>query len=156
RLHEGRLYAILWRRALAGTKMRPAPPVVLLTGCSSGIGRASVPLLRAAGCRVAATARRVEDVAGLAEPGWVEALALDVTDAASRAAAVQATAQAYGRIDVLVNNAGYGVNLAVEDTDLGTMRRLFETNLFGAHEMARLVLPGMRERGRGRIVNVAS
>lgn len=134
----------------------PNRPVVLVTGTSSGIGREAVHHLRKAGALVIATARKPEAIADLAAPGEVETLALDVTDDASRKAAVAEVLRRHGRIDALVNNAGYGAMLAVEETPGESMRRMYETNLFGPHELARLVLPGMRKQGAGRIVNVAS
>ncbi len=130
-------------------------PVVLVTGTSSGIGREAVVHLQRASCLVVATARRLESIADLQGPG-VETLRLDVTSDRDRKTVVQEILRRHGRIDVLVNNAGYGVTLSAEDTDAETMRAVFETNLFGLHELTRLVLPGMRERGSGRIVNVAS
>lgn len=134
----------------------PPAPVVLVTGTSSGIGRETVHRLRDAGCHVLATARDVAAIADLAVPGQVECLRLDVADAASRKACIDEALRRHGRLDALVNNAGYGAMLAIEDTDLAALRRMFETNVFGAHELARLVLPAMRQQGHGRIVNVAS
>jgi NAD(P)-dependent dehydrogenase (short-subunit alcohol dehydrogenase family) len=134
----------------------PRKPVVLITGTSSGIGREAVGHLRAAGCLVLATARDPATIAGLVAPGEVECLQLDVADDASRRACVAEALRRHGRIDALVNNAGYGAMLAVEDTDLVAMRTMYDTNVFGPHEMARLVLPQMRRHGSGRIVNVAS
>lgn len=131
------------------------PPVVLVTGASGGIGREAVLHLAEAGCLVVATARRMDALEGLRGPG-VETLRLDVTSEADRAAAVAATLERHGRIDALVNNAGYGAMLAVEDTRLQDLRAVFETNLFGLHDLTRRVLPAMRARGSGRIVNVSS
>ncbi|MEK6984928.1 MAG: SDR family oxidoreductase [Candidatus Thermoplasmatota archaeon] len=136
--------------------MAASKPVVLVTGTSSGIGREAVAHLRSAGALVIATARKMDAIADLAAPGEVECLALDVTDDASRKAAVAEVLARHGRIDALVNNAGYGAMLAVEETPGDAMRRMYETNLFGPHELARLVLPTMRKQGTGRIVNVAS
>jgi NAD(P)-dependent dehydrogenase (short-subunit alcohol dehydrogenase family) len=131
-------------------------PVVLITGTSSGIGREAVGHLARAGCLVVATARDPGRIADLAQPGRVETLALDVADAGSRAAAIQEVLARHGRIDALVNNAGYGAILAVEDTTADQLRAIHETNVVGPHELARLVLPGMRRQGSGRIVNVSS
>ncbi len=142
--------------------MRPLPtpvpekPVILVTGCSTGIGREAVQHLRKAGALVIATARKVEAITDMAAPGEVECLQLDVADDASRAACVSEVLQRFGRIDVLVNNAGYGANLTVEDMTTDKLRAMFEVNLFGAHDLARRVLPGMRARRAGRIVNVGS
>ncbi|HUR61907.1 MAG TPA: SDR family oxidoreductase [Candidatus Thermoplasmatota archaeon] len=131
-------------------------PLVLVTGTSSGIGREAVAHLRKAGCLVIATARRVEDIAALQEPGYVECLALDVADDASRRTAIAEVLRRHGRIDALVNNAGYGAVLSVEDTSAATLRAMHETNVVGPHDLARLVLPTLRRQGSGRIVNVSS
>ncbi|MEK6975464.1 MAG: SDR family oxidoreductase [Candidatus Thermoplasmatota archaeon] len=131
-------------------------PVVIVTGCSTGIGREAVKHLREAGFLVVATARRTESILELAVRGEVEAHRLDVTDAGQRQALVADVLARHGRIDALVNNAGYGAVLAVEDTTPDAMHRMFDTNVFGLHELTRLVLPAMRKRGSGRIVNVAS
>jgi NAD(P)-dependent dehydrogenase (short-subunit alcohol dehydrogenase family) len=131
-------------------------PIVLVTGTSTGIGREAVGHLARAGAFVVATARDPERIADLAVAGSVECARLDVADAASRAAAVAGVLARHGRIDALVNNAGYGAMLAAEDTDAATLRAMHETNLVGPHELARLVLPTMRKQGSGRIVNVSS
>ncbi|MFO1532629.1 MAG: SDR family NAD(P)-dependent oxidoreductase, partial [Thermoplasmatota archaeon] len=135
----------------------PLPRAVVLdSGCSSGIGRESVLHLRKAGALVVATARDVASIRDLEAPGDVEALRLDVTSEADRAAAVAEVLRRHGRIDALVNNAGFGATRAVEDTPVEQLRSIFEVNLFGAHDLARRVLPGMRAQGHGRIVNVSS
>ncbi len=134
----------------------PDKPVILLTGCSSGIGREAVHHLAKAGALVIATARRPDTIADLAVPGEIECLPLDVADETSRAACVAEVLQRFGRIDALVNNAGYGANLTVEDMPTDRLRAMFEVNLFGAHDLTRRVLPGMRERRSGRIVSVGS
>lgn len=128
---------------------------VLITGCSTGIGRATAERLAAKGHKVYATARRVEAVEDLKEKGC-EVLALDVTDAESMAQAVKAVVAAEGAVGALVNNAGYSQGGAVETLSADDIRRQFETNVFGPVELARLCLPGMREQGWGRIVNVSS
>ena len=128
---------------------------VLITGCSTGIGRATAIRLARAGHTVHATARRLDALAGLAEEGchlWT----LDVTDETSMAAAVSAIIEQHGRIDVLVNNAGYSQSGAVETISPDDLRRQFETNVFGLVRMCQLVLPGMRERRSGRIINISS
>jgi NAD(P)-dependent dehydrogenase (short-subunit alcohol dehydrogenase family) len=135
---------------------RVAKPVVLVTGTASGIGREAVAHLARAGALVVATARDAAKIADLAVPGSVETLALDVADAASRAAAMNEVLARHGRIDAVVNNAGYGAMLAVEDTSAATLRAMHETNVVGPHELARLALPTMRRQGSGRIVNVSS
>jgi NAD(P)-dependent dehydrogenase (short-subunit alcohol dehydrogenase family) len=132
----------------------PLEPV-LITGCSTGLGRATARGLRALGVATIATARREEDVAELRELGC-DTLALDVTDETSRQAAVQAAQRRHGRIGVLVNNAGYGQYGPLEEIPLDAVRRCFETNVFGMLRMAQLVLPAMRAAGRGRIVNIGS
>jgi NAD(P)-dependent dehydrogenase (short-subunit alcohol dehydrogenase family) len=128
---------------------------VLITGCSSGIGRAAAISLHAAGLTVYATARQVDALAGLARQG-IHTLALDVTDEASMTAAVAAVEEAAGPVGVLVNNAGYGLYGPVEQLPMDEIRRQFETNFFGLVRLTQLVLPGMRRRGRGRILNVSS
>jgi NAD(P)-dependent dehydrogenase (short-subunit alcohol dehydrogenase family) len=128
---------------------------VLITGCSSGIGRATAQRLAQDGWKVYATARRPETIAELAEAGC-ETLALDVTDEASMQAAVTAVSEAEGCVGVLVNNAGYSQSGAVETVPLDAVRRQFETNVFGLIRMCQLVLPGMRDQHCGRIVNIGS
>ena len=136
---------------VGGTRSVP----VLITGCSSGIGRAAAISLHAAGLTVYATARQVDSLAGLARQG-IRTLALDVTDEASMTAAVAAIEDAAGPVGVLVNNAGYGLYGPVEQLPMDEIRRQFETNFFGLVRLTQLVLPGMRRRGRGRILNVSS
>jgi NAD(P)-dependent dehydrogenase (short-subunit alcohol dehydrogenase family) len=136
---------------VGGTRTAP----VLITGCSSGIGRAAAISLHAAGLTVYATARQVDAVAGLARQG-INTLALDVTDEASMTEAVAAVEEAAGPVGVLVNNAGYGLYGPVEQLPMDEIRRQFETNFFGLVRLTQLVLPGMRRRGRGRILNVSS
>jgi NAD(P)-dependent dehydrogenase (short-subunit alcohol dehydrogenase family) len=121
----------------------------LITGCSTGFGRATAVELKKRGFEVIATARRPETLADLDVD---VRLALDVTDDTSVAAAVAAA----GEIDVLVNNAGIGVSGPVELVPLDEVRRLFETNFFGAVRMMQAVLPRMRARKSGTIVNVSS
>jgi NAD(P)-dependent dehydrogenase (short-subunit alcohol dehydrogenase family) len=128
---------------------------VLITGCSTGIGRATAEHLVVRGWSVYATARRREAVADLEARGC-RTLALDVTDDASMAAAVQAVTDAEGAVGVLVNNAGYSQSGAVESVPMDRVRAQFETNVFGLVRMCQLVLPGMREQGWGKIVNLSS
>lgn len=130
-------------------------PVVLVTGCSTGIGRACAESFLAQGATVWATARRPDTLADLATAGC-RTLALDVTDEASMARAVAEVEAGDGAIDVLVNNAGYGQQGALEEVPLDRWRAQFETNVFGVVRMCQLVLPGMRARRRGRIVMVSS
>jgi NAD(P)-dependent dehydrogenase (short-subunit alcohol dehydrogenase family) len=129
--------------------------VVLITGCSSGIGAATAGRLSRAGHTVYASARRPDTLAELVA-GGCRPLSLDVTDEASMAAAVRQVEAEQGRLDVLVNNAGYGLYGPVEQLPLDELRRQFETNLYGLVRLCQLVLPGMRERRAGRIVNVSS
>jgi NADP-dependent 3-hydroxy acid dehydrogenase YdfG len=129
--------------------------VVLITGCSSGIGEATAVRLAADGWKVYATARRPETISELGLNGC-ETLALDVTDEASMQAAVDHVVAAEGAVGVLVNNAGYSQSGAVESVSLDQVRRQFETNVFGLVRMCQLVLPGMREQRYGKIVNIGS
>lgn len=128
---------------------------ILLTGCSTGIGRASADLLVKAGYTVYATARRVDTLDELADAG-ARVLALDVIDEESMVAAVRAVEADHGRVGTLVNNAGYGEYGPVEEADLASVRRMFETNVFGLARMTQLVLPGMRAAGGGLVVNIGS
>ena len=128
---------------------------VLITGCSTGIGRACAERLARAGHTVYATARRTESIEDLRAAGC-RTLALDVTDEASMRAAVEAVEAEAGAVGALVNNAGYSQSGAVESLSMEDLRRQFETNVFGLVRMCQLVLPGMRARGDGRIVNMSS
>jgi len=128
---------------------------VLITGCSSGIGAATARHLAQLGWTVYATARRPETLADL-EAAGCRALALDVTDEASMQAAVAAVEGEHGAVGVLVNNAGYSQMGAIETVPLEQVRAQFETNVFGLVRMCQLVLPGMREQGWGKIVNLSS
>ena len=131
----------------------PVSRAVLVTGCSSGIGRATAERLAAGGWTVYASARRLDDVEGIA---GCRTLPLDVTDDASMQDAVERIEREEGAVGVLVNNAGYSQSGAVESVSLDDARRQFETNVFGLARLTQLVLPGMREQGWGRIVNVSS
>jgi NAD(P)-dependent dehydrogenase (short-subunit alcohol dehydrogenase family) len=126
---------------------------ILITGCSTGIGRATAALLSAKGHNVYATARRIETLDGLDR---CKKLALDVTDEGSMKAAVAAVEEAEGAVGVLVNNAGFGLHGAFEETPMAEIRRQFETNVFGSIHLTQMVLPGMRAQRWGRIVNVSS
>jgi NAD(P)-dependent dehydrogenase (short-subunit alcohol dehydrogenase family) len=128
---------------------------VLLTGCSTGIGRATALRLARAGQTVYATARRLDSIRDLEEAGC-RTLALDVCDEDSMRAAVAAVEKNEGAVGVLVNNAGYGSDGAVEEVPIDEIRRQFETNVFGLARMTQLVLPGMRAQRSGRIFNVSS
>lgn len=129
--------------------------VALVTGASSGIGEATALRLHELGYTVHAAARRVERMNRLAERG-IRPLAMDVTDDASLRGGVERIVAGSGRIDVLVNNAGYGSFGALEDVPLSEARRQFEVNVFGAARLTQLVLPHMRTQRAGRIVNVSS
>ena len=128
---------------------------VLITGCSTGIGRATAEQLAEKGWTVYATARRPESIEDLKAKGC-RTLALDVTDEASMQAAVGEVEAAEGAVGVLVNNAGYSQSGAVESVNLDDVRSQFETNVFGLIRMCQLALPGMRKQGWGKIVNVSS
>ena len=129
--------------------------VILITGASSGIGFDAAATLARQGHRVYAAARRVERMEPLKELGVVP-LRMDVTDEASMEAGVRTVLEAEGRIDVLVNNAGYGYFGAIENVPMEEARRQLEVNVFGLARLCQLVLPSMREQGSGRIVNIAS
>jgi len=132
--------------------------VWFITGCSKGLGRALAEQALATGYRVVVSARRIADVSDLAAAHSDAALAveLDVTDRAGIDAAVAAAGDRFGGIDVLVNNAGYGYLAAIEEGEDADVRALFETDLFGPVNLVKAVLPGMRARRRGHIVNVSS
>ena len=132
-----------------------SPDPVLITGCSSGIGEAMALMLVRAGHTVYATARRPETLADL-EIAGAKILALDVTSEESMAAAVKAVEDVHGSVGTLINNAGFGEYGPIEETDLGRVRAMFETNVFGLARLTQLVLPGMRRAGRGRIINISS
>ena len=133
-----------------------APLAVLITGCSSGIGRATALEAASRGHRVFATARNragLEELAGLS---GMAALPLDVTSSESIRRAVEEASARTGRIDALINNAGYAQYGAAEDLAAEDWRRQFDVNFFGAIEVTRAVLPGMRNARSGTIVNVSS
>lgn len=129
--------------------------VALVTGASSGIGAATARRLARAGLTVYGAARRLDRLAELAADG-VRAVELDVTSDDSMTAAIDHVLSEAGRIDVLVNNAGYGSYGAIEDVPMAEARRQIEVNLFGLARMIQLVVPGMRGRGGGTIVNITS
>jgi NAD(P)-dependent dehydrogenase (short-subunit alcohol dehydrogenase family) len=128
---------------------------VLITGCSTGIGRATAEHLASRGHTVYATARKVEAIADLERAGC-RTLALDVTDEASMSAAVDRVVAEHGAVGALVNNAGYSQSGALETLDMDDVRRQFETNVFGLLRMCQLCLPAMRAQRWGRIVNMSS
>ena len=129
--------------------------VILISGGSSGIGMQAARMLARKGHKVYAAARRLDRLEPLREDGIVP-LRLDVTDEGSARQCVQAVLDAEGRIDVLVNNAGYGSLGPVECVSMEEARRQMDTNLFGAACLSRMAIPGMREQGSGRIINISS
>ena len=136
----------------------PADPVWFITGCSTGFGRELAKLVLDRGWRAVVTARgadRVADLAAIA-PDRALALDLDVTDQRRVDASIAAATERFGRIDVLVNNAGYGYQTSIEEGDDREIRDMFEANVFGLFAMTRAVLPVMRGQRSGNIVNISS
>jgi len=129
------------------------PRIALVTGASSGIGAATAEKLAQSGFTVYGAARRTERIEAL--PG-VTAIGLDITNEEQIQAAVDRIISQEGRIDVLVNNAGYGQFGTVEETSIETARNQFEVNLFGLARLTQLVIPQMRAQGQGTIVNISS
>jgi NAD(P)-dependent dehydrogenase (short-subunit alcohol dehydrogenase family) len=139
-------------------EVQAQPGTWLITGCSTGLGRALAEAVLAAGQNAVVTARDAGKVADLAtnNSDRVLPLALDVTDSTQVTDAVSQAEEKFGHIDVLVNNAGYGYRAAVEEGDESDIRQLFETQFFGAVAMIKAVLPGMRARRSGAIVNIST
>ncbi|UEG52317.1 oxidoreductase [Mucilaginibacter daejeonensis] len=133
-------------------------PVWFITGCSTGFGRELVKLILNKGWKAVITARKPDQVKDLAQGHEDNALvlSLDVTDKAQVDAAVKQTLDKFGRIDVLVNNAGYGYFSSIEEGEDEKIRAQFETNVFGLISMTQAVLPVMREQRSGHIVNFSS
>ncbi|HWI64869.1 MAG TPA: SDR family oxidoreductase [Symbiobacteriaceae bacterium] len=127
--------------------------IVLITGCSTGIGRATAKMLAEAGYKVVATARRVESLEGLAV---ARKLPLDVEQTESVAHAIDTVIAEFGQIDVLINNAGYGQFGALEEVSDELLHRVFEVNVHGPMRLVRAVAPHMRRRGEGAIINLSS
>jgi NAD(P)-dependent dehydrogenase (short-subunit alcohol dehydrogenase family) len=127
--------------------------VVLITGCSTGIGRDLAQHLSGAGYRVVATARHVESLNDIQAE---LKLPLDVTQPDSVAYAVGVTMEKLGRIDILVNNAGYGLRGAVEEVPIDSVQHIFDVNVFGVLRMIHVIAPIMRKQGSGRIINISS
>ena len=136
----------------------PNDAVWFITGCSTGFGREIATLILGQGGRVVATARDTGKIEDLAETGGDRCLtvALDVTQPAQVRDAVDQAEARFGQIDVLVNNAGYGYFAAIEEGEDEEVRAMFETNFFGLATMTNAVLPGMRKRKSGHIVNISS
>lgn len=134
----------------------PENRIIIVTGCSSGIGAHSARALKAAGWRVFATVRKPEDVCALEEDG-IETLLMDYTRRETIDSLVEeVTQRTGGRIDALFNNGAYGQPGAIEDLSTDVLRLQFETNVFGWHELTRQVIPIMRRQGQGRIVQCSS
>lgn len=129
--------------------------VLLITGASSGLGKAFALRLLKEGHTVYGAARRVEKMKDIEQAGG-RAIAMDVTDDAAMVDAVERIIGEQGRIDALINNAGYGVYGSVEETPIEEARRQFEVNLFGLGRLTQLVIPHMRKQGSGRIINISS
>ncbi len=130
----------------------------LITGCSTGLGRALAQAVLARGDNAVVTARDTSTLQDLATefPTTALAVALDVTEQSQVDAAVQQAEERFGSVDVLVNNAGYGYRAAIEEGSDEDVRTLFDTNVFGPVAMIKAVLPGMRSRRSGAIVNISS
>ena len=133
-------------------------PVWFITGCSTGFGRELARAVLERGYRCVVTARDPGSVRDLAAPHGerAQAVRLDVTDAAQVSEAVCAAEERFGRIDVLVNNAGIGYFGAIEESEEAEVRRMFEINVFALGRMTTAVLPGMRRRRSGHVVNISS
>jgi NAD(P)-dependent dehydrogenase (short-subunit alcohol dehydrogenase family) len=133
----------------------PTNKVALVTGASSGMGKAFAKALLAEGMAVYAAARRLEQMADLAAIGAIT-LKMDITRDDEVQAAVQRIEQGHGGVGVLINNAGFGLYGAMEDTNIDDARYQFEVNLFGMARLTQLLLPSMREKRAGRIINISS
>jgi len=132
------------------------PETVLITGCSSGIGRATAEAFLADGWQVYATARDPDDIADFAEHERCTTAALDVTEQSDITNVVNRILRAEDRIDCLVNNAGYGKFGPIEELPVAEVEKQFEVNVYGPHRLIRAVLPHMRDAGAGSIINVSS
>lgn len=141
---------------LSNNSQKADKPVWFITGCSTGFGRHIAKHVLELGYPTVITARSPDDVCDLASLGDALVLKLDVTDRDQAEAAVKAAEEHYGHIDVLVNNAGIGYFAAVEESDETEVRKMFDVNVFGLCRMIHVVLPGMRKRQQGFIVNLSS
>ena len=139
----------------AGSADHGATRTALVTGASSGIGEDTARKLQALGYVVYGAARRTDRLQALVTDG-IRPLTMDVTDDASMTASVDRILEETGRIDVLVNNAGYGSHGAIEDVPIDEARRQFEVNVFGLARLTQLVSPHMRAQGSGTIINISS
>ncbi|OHD20682.1 MAG: hypothetical protein A2Y38_15350 [Spirochaetes bacterium GWB1_59_5] len=124
-----------------------------MTGCGSGIGKATAIALAASGWTVVATGRKPQSISGV---DAALTLSLDVTDSASVRSAFSTVSERFGGIDLLINNAGFGAEAAVEELSDESLSEILETNLFGTLRCMRAAIPGMRERGSGAIINIGS
>ena len=127
--------------------------VALITGCSSGLGRKLCILLAQKGYQVVATARDISKIEELPVDSKLE---MDVSDKESIEIAIEKVIRQYGKIDVLVNNAGYSVRSAIEEIDLKEIAKMFEVNVYGVIRMIQAVTPYMRKQNSGKIINVGS
>src|SRR5205807_187875 len=149
-LEQGRVISLLNHKGRMTMTPQPRTDkktlVWLITGSSRGLGRALAEAVLAAGHKLVATARDPQQLSGLVERyrDQVRAVALDVTDERAAAAAMQSAVDAFGRIDVLVNNAGYGDLSSIEDTTMESFRTQIETNLFGVINVTKAAIPLMR------------
>src|SRR5579863_1223465 len=134
------------------------PRVWLITGCSRGLGRNLAEAVLQAGHRLVATARKPEQLSDLVQQYGerVRAIALDVTDAIAAKLAIPATIQAFGRLDVVVNNAGYSNMAAIEDVSEDDFRAQMDTNFYGVVNVTRAALPELRKQGSGHIIQISS
>jgi NAD(P)-dependent dehydrogenase (short-subunit alcohol dehydrogenase family) len=142
--------------ATNGNSALKEKPVWFITGCSTGFGRDLAMHVLERGYPTVVTARNPDAVKGMADKGEALVLKLDVTDQTQIDAAIKAAEEKFGRIDVLVNNAGIGYFAAVEESEENQVRQMFEINVFGLSRMIHAALPGMRKRRNGFIVNFSS
>jgi NAD(P)-dependent dehydrogenase (short-subunit alcohol dehydrogenase family) len=149
---------LYWRKQMNSDKNCVAPKVWLITGCSTGFGRALALSVLKNGDHLLATAREPEQLCALIDhyPKSAKAVRLDVTLSQDIQAAIDTAIATFGRIDVLVNNAGHGLIAALEEVSDVDIHQYFETNFFGALRLIRAVLPVMRQQGSGHIVNMSS
>jgi short-subunit dehydrogenase len=130
-------------------------PVVLVTGASAGMGKAYARALIAEGATVYGVARRLENMDDIKAEGVIT-MKMDITEDDDIQRVIQTIEENHGGVDILINNAGYAVYGAMEDTDMSDVRMQFEVNFFGLSRLTQLVLPGMRKKKAGKIINVSS